>query len=89
MTRQQLVGLNLGLKALLVGLLLFAVARPDLPQFHGKAVVARAAAYPIAALIVLAVWLLRGRRRRYPHEALVTVSVLWPATRSASRAAAR
>ena len=37
-------------KALLVGLLAFAVARPDLQQFAGKAMTGRAIAYPIAAL---------------------------------------
>jgi hypothetical protein len=67
-TRQQLLAFNLALKGLLMGLLLFAVARPDLPQFHGKAVVARAVAYPVAALIVPVVWLLCGRRHRYPHD---------------------
>lgn len=43
---------------------MFAVVRRDLPQFEGKAVVGRALTYPIAALIVPAVWLLRGRRDR-------------------------
>ena len=32
--------LDLAAKAALVGLLVFAVARPDLPQFHGKAMLA-------------------------------------------------
>ena len=36
--------LDLALKATLVALLLFAVARPDLPQFQGKAMAARAPA---------------------------------------------
>jgi hypothetical protein len=44
--------LDLAVKAALVGLLLFAVVRPDLPQFEGKAMVARAFLYPISALIV-------------------------------------
>jgi hypothetical protein len=44
--------LDLAVKAALVGLLLFAVARPDLPQFHAKAMVGRALTYPLAAVIV-------------------------------------
>jgi len=48
--RRWALWLDLAVKAALVGLLLFAVARPDLPQFHGKAMVARALLYPISAL---------------------------------------
>jgi hypothetical protein len=62
------VALDVALKLALVGLLVFAVARPDLPQFHGKSMTGRAIGYPIAALVVpVAWWLLsRGRPRRYP-----------------------
>jgi hypothetical protein len=66
--RPLLFWLDAFVKAALVGLLLFAVVRQDLPQFEGKAVVGRALTYPIAALIVPAVWLLRGRRGRYPYD---------------------
>ena len=55
------------MKAGLVSLLLFAVARPDLPQFEGKAMTGRALLYPLAALLVPAVWWLRGRRHPYPY----------------------
>jgi hypothetical protein len=63
------LGLNLAVKALLIGLLAFAVARPDLPQFEGKAMLGRALTYPIAAVIVpVAWWLLsRKRPREYPY----------------------
>jgi len=61
--RRWALWLDLAVKAALVGLLLFAVARPDLPQFHGKAMVARALLYPISALIVPVVWWLRRRPR--------------------------
>lgn len=64
MERRFALWLDLALKALLVGLLLFALARPDLPQFHGKAILARAILYPLAALIVPVVWWLRGRSGR-------------------------
>jgi hypothetical protein len=58
-------------KAALVALLVFAVARPDLPQFSGKAMVGRALTYPLAALLVPAVVLVRRRRgiaTRYPYD---------------------
>jgi hypothetical protein len=47
---------NLAVKAALIGLLLFAVARPDLPQFDGKATAGRALRYPLATLIVPVAW---------------------------------
>ena len=37
MERRAALWVDLAVKAALVGLLLFAVARPDLPQFEGKA----------------------------------------------------
>ena len=46
------LAVTIALKALLVGLLLLAVLRPDLPQFAGKAMTGRAIGYPIAAAIV-------------------------------------
>jgi hypothetical protein len=54
---------------LLIGLLAFAVARPDLPQFEGKAMTGRALLYPLAAVIVPVVWwfLSRSRPRDYPY----------------------
>jgi hypothetical protein len=65
------LALDLAVKAALVGLLLFAVARPDLPQFGGKGVLARALAYPVAALIVPVAWWVvqwrRGRPVSYPY----------------------
>jgi hypothetical protein len=53
---------TVALKALLVGLLLLAVLRPDLPQFEGKAMTGRAIGYPIAAAIVPVVWWIMRRR---------------------------
>jgi hypothetical protein len=58
--------LDLAVKAALVGLLLFAVAQPDLPQFEGKAMTARALLYPISALIVPVTWWIVRRRRGRP-----------------------
>ncbi len=66
--------LNVAAKALLVGLLLFSVFS-DLERFNGKAMLARALAYPISALVVPVVWWLRGARRPYPHlvDALIVL----------------
>jgi hypothetical protein len=66
-TRRWVLWLDVALKAALVGLLLLAVARPDLPQFEGKAMTGRALTYPLAAVIVPVVWWFRGRGRwSYP-----------------------
>jgi hypothetical protein len=61
-----------------VGLLVFAVARPDLPQFAGKAMTGRAIGYPVAALVVPAAWWFLGRRRGAPYPFAVDVLVVLP-----------
>jgi hypothetical protein len=65
---------NIAIKALLIAMLLFSTFS-DLERFNGKAMGARALTYPIAALIVPAVWWLRGRPRPYPHviDALIVL----------------
>jgi hypothetical protein len=63
---RRLLWLNVAVKTLLVALLLFSVFS-DLERFNGKAMLARALAYPFAALIVPIVWWLRGRPQPYPH----------------------
>jgi hypothetical protein len=69
MTSRRSLALDLAVKGALVALLLYAVVRQDLPQFHGKGVVARGLTYPIAALIVPVAWWFasRTRRREYPY----------------------
>jgi hypothetical protein len=52
---------------MLIGLLLLAVLRPDLPQFEGKAMTGRALTYPLAAIIVPAAWWLFARGSPYPY----------------------
>ncbi|HEY7035381.1 MAG TPA: hypothetical protein VH482_28840 [Thermomicrobiales bacterium] len=63
--------IDLAVKAALVGLLLFAVIRSDLPQFQGKAMVGRALTYPLSTLVVPVCWWIVGRRRgkapAYPY----------------------
>lgn len=61
--------LNVAAKVVLVALLLYAVTHQDLPRFAGKAMTARAVTYPLAALLIPLVWILRGRPRPYPHMA--------------------
>ncbi|TML27553.1 MAG: hypothetical protein E6G26_09010 [Actinobacteria bacterium] len=72
---RRLLWLNVGVKALLVALLLFSVTS-GLERFNGKAMSARALAYPLAALIVPVVWRLRGRPRPYPH--MIDILVVLP-----------
>ena len=63
--------LNWLAKILLIAMLLLGLIFPDWPRFEGKAWPARAAAYPIAALIVPIWWWFRQRSGvttgRYPH----------------------
>ena len=62
---------SLAAKVLLIGLLLFAVLRPELPQFEGKAMGVRLLTFGLPVLLVPLWWLARGgasRGRRYPHH---------------------
>ncbi|MGH7543741.1 MAG: hypothetical protein ACREK7_07350, partial [Gemmatimonadota bacterium] len=59
--------LNVAAKVLLVALLLYAVANPEMPRFAGKAMGIRAVLYPLATLLIALGWLLKGRPRPYPH----------------------
>jgi hypothetical protein len=70
--------LNVAAKLLLAGLLIFSLVASDLPQFAGKAMTARALTYPWSALLVPAVWWLRGRPSPYPHlvDALIVLPFL-------------
>jgi hypothetical protein len=54
---------DVAIKLATVGLLVWAVLSPDLPQFQGKAFTGRAIAFPVALLIVPIGWWLFGRRR--------------------------
>jgi hypothetical protein len=67
----------MAVKAALIGLLLLAVLRPDLPQFEGKAMAGRALTYPLAAIVVpIAWWLwLRQRGWSYPYGLDICLSL--------------
>lgn len=54
------------LKVALVALVLFALTHLEWERFADKAMTARAVLYPLAALVVPAVWFARGRRGAYP-----------------------
>ena len=58
---------NLAAKAALIGLLLFAVVRPDLPQFEGKAMDTRLFTFGLSAVVLPVVWLIVRPNRPYPH----------------------
>lgn len=75
MRSRRLLWLDVALKSALIGLLVVAVALPDLPQFEGKAMAARAVVYPIAVLLVPVVWWLLARRRPTPYP--YALDILW------------
>ena len=66
MSTRALVALDIAAKLALFGLLLYAVANPDLPQYADKAMQGRALAYPLAVLAIPAAWALFWRDRPFP-----------------------
>ena len=68
MSRRVWLFVDLAVKALLVGILLFAVLNTDLPRFAGKAMGARALTYPLAAVVTPLGWWLFARRRAFPFH---------------------
>ena len=69
--------LDIAVKAALICLLLFG-AFSGLQQFEGKGFLWRLATYPIAALVIPLIWVLRGRRPAYPYatDVLLTLPFL-------------
>ena len=61
---------NYAVKVALIVFLALPLLFPDWPQYEGKAMAGRALTYPIAMVIVPAVWALVYRRRgaAYPHD---------------------
>jgi hypothetical protein len=62
-------------KALVLAMLLFAATHTDWDRFAGKAMGARAVAYPAALLVLPILWWLRGRRSPYPGLADLLITV--------------
>jgi hypothetical protein len=60
---RRLIAVDVAIKLATVTLLAWAVLNPDLPQFASKAFTGRAIAYPIALLVLPAIWWLMGRPR--------------------------
>lgn len=78
-SKSLLFWLDIAVKAALVALLLFAVARPDLEQFQGKAMNARAVFYPISIVVVpIGWWLARRRGVELPYPYLLDILVVLP-----------
>jgi hypothetical protein len=76
--RTAALAIDLALKATLVALLVFAAARQDLPQFHGKSMTGRGIGYPLAALVVPVGWWLLSRRRPTRFAMAVDILVVLP-----------
>jgi hypothetical protein len=76
--RRTALAVDLALKALLIALLLFG-AFSGLERFEGKAFGGRLATYPIAALVVPAVWwLVRRRRPRVSYPYALDILLILP-----------
>ena len=76
MSERVAMGVNVGVKAATIALLLVALARPDLPQFQGKAFLGRAILYPIALAVVPVAWWVLGRGRMpYPIAADILIGL--------------
>ena len=80
-----IVALDIAAKLALGALLIHAVANPGLPQYAGKAMQGRALAYPVAVLLLPALWALAARRRPFPTQAdlLITLPFLIDTTGNA------
>jgi hypothetical protein len=68
--------LNIAIKVLLVGLLVFAVTHQSWKQFDGKGFSFRLVVFTLPTLIVPVVWRMRGRPAPYPH--LVDILIVLP-----------
>ena len=77
MGRRAAIVLDVAIKAGTIGLLLVALAAPDLPQFQGKAFVGRALAYPVALAVVPIAWWIFGRGR-HPYPVAVDILIGLP-----------
>jgi hypothetical protein len=65
----------LAVKALVVGLSLYPVARPGSAHFAGKALGVRAVLYPAMMLLIPLAWLLAGQPSPYPFLADIALGI--------------
>jgi hypothetical protein len=68
---------DIGVKVALVVLIVVAVAYPDMGGVKGKAAGSRAFAYPLAMLIVPAIWWLFYRRKPFPWLGDLLLCLPW------------
>ena len=85
MRYRALMLIDVAIKVALVGLLAHAVLNPTLPQYEGKAMAGRALTFPLAALVIPAIWWLRFRHRPFPAlvDLLITAPLLIDVTGNA------
>jgi hypothetical protein len=69
------VVVDLAVKLAVVGLSLYPLARPGASHFEGKAMGARALAYPAAMVLIPVAWLAAGRPSPYPVVADVLIGI--------------
>jgi hypothetical protein len=70
-----LLAADIAVKVLVVGLALYPLAKPGSSHFAGKAMGARAVAYPTTVLIIPGVWLLSGQPTPYPFLADIALGL--------------
>ncbi|HZP73043.1 MAG TPA: hypothetical protein VFA97_06665 [Gaiellaceae bacterium] len=80
------VAIVVALRAVLIALLVYGVARQSLPQYHDKAMAVRLVVYPLLTCVVPLVWLARGRPGRYPFDVdgLVVIPFLFDSAGNAT-----
>jgi len=69
------LGIDLAVKALVVGFSWYPIMRPGPARFAGKAMGVRAVLYPAAMLLVPTVWLAAGRPEPYPFLADIALGI--------------
>jgi hypothetical protein len=77
-TSRAVLGAGVAVKLATTALLVFAALHPEWQQFAGKAMGARAVAYPLGLLVLPVVWWVVRRRSGRPYPALADLLVSVP-----------